>query len=56
MIEIKATIEVKITEKTPTIPVTEFQPNRFGDLAATQIRQWFEENFIPLWREAQRRE
>lgn len=56
MMEIKVTTEVKITEKIPIIPVIKFQPNRLGDLETTQMRQWFEENFAPLWREAQKRE
>ncbi|MBA7594673.1 hypothetical protein ES703_01620 [subsurface metagenome] len=49
--------EVGIGERAPATLVVNFQPGtRFTELEKAQTRQYFERTWLPLWREAQRRE
>ncbi|GAH82621.1 unnamed protein product, partial [marine sediment metagenome] len=49
--------EVGIGERAPATLVVNFQPGtQFTELEKAQTRQYFERTWLPLWREAQRRE
>lgn len=49
--------EIGIAERAPATLIVNFQPGTtFTELEKTQARQYFERTWLPLWREAQRRE